>query len=218
MTSLCLFYSLPKRDNILLPQGSTAMVSRSKMARRFRHFGDGNLKKATTDFSPYKMYPHRAAYPSSRSAAAAAAADPPPSRTGWGNQVPPPAEALHLSIQHCCMVLSTISHLSANCKALGDSENKAIHTQAFKNLTATVLLSENIPLLHARLNYMLKFYWLQGDIRICLTSIIPAICFTVTWIICLAFSCTALSSFHSRVLLLTHKWKSRYKLRQRLHF
>lgn len=55
--SLCLFYSLPKGDNILLPQWSTAMVSGSKTARRFRHFGDGSPTKARTDFSPYKNVP-----------------------------------------------------------------------------------------------------------------------------------------------------------------
>lgn len=61
--SLCLFYSLPKEDNILLPQGSTVMVSGSKMARRFGHFGDGSLKKATTDFSPYKDVPTQGCTP-----------------------------------------------------------------------------------------------------------------------------------------------------------
>lgn len=55
--SLCLFYSLPKGDNILLPQGSTATVSGSKTARRFRCFGDGSPTKARTDSSPYKNVP-----------------------------------------------------------------------------------------------------------------------------------------------------------------
>lgn len=64
---------------------------------------------------------------SSQAAAAASAAELLLSGTGWGSQVPPPAEALHLSIQSC-MVFITITCLSANCKALGDSENKATHT------------------------------------------------------------------------------------------
>lgn len=51
---LGLFYSLPMRDNVLLPQGSTVMVSRSKTARRVRHPGDGSPTKTRRDFSPYK--------------------------------------------------------------------------------------------------------------------------------------------------------------------
>lgn len=51
------FYSLPKGNNILLPQGSTGIVSGSKTARRLRHSGDGSPAKARTDFSPYRNVP-----------------------------------------------------------------------------------------------------------------------------------------------------------------
>lgn len=143
------------------------------------------LQKLELSFSYYEnatqAYPHPGgadctvdANSSSHPAAAAAAAELLLSRIGWGSQVPPPAEAPHLSIQSC-LVFITISHLSANWKALGDSENKTVHRfkaiYRFKNLTAIVLLCEHMPLLHVRFNYMLKFYGLQWDRRICLTFI-----------------------------------------------
>lgn len=111
------------------------------------------LQKPEETLVPTKMYSHRAAHPSP-----AAAAELLLSGTSRESQVPPPAKAPHPSTQHCCMVHSTISHLSANCKALGDSENKAIHRGVQKAYSYSVL-SEDIPLLQARLNYLLKFYW-----------------------------------------------------------
>lgn len=116
------------------------------------------LQKPEQTLFPTKMSPHRAAHPSSHPAPAAELL---PSRTGWGSQVPPPAAAPTWA-SSTAAATQHIPNLPANCQALGDSENKAMHTQGFKNLTATVFLSEDIPLLQARLNYMLKFYWLQG--------------------------------------------------------
>lgn len=133
-----------QEDDIPLPQGSAATVSRPKMARWFIHFGyvwtysrcHQPYKKLEQTLVPTKL-PHTHTHTwvlltvdaDSRShpAAAASAAELLLARISWGSRVPPPAEALHLSIQSC-VVFITISHLSDHCKALGDSENKAMHT------------------------------------------------------------------------------------------
>lgn len=86
----------------------------------------------------------------------------------------------HLLLKHRTQVSRAARHLSPFriflliAKLLGTLKIKPYrhtHTQGFKNLTAVVLVSEHIPLMHMRFNCTLKFYRLQWDVRICLTFI-----------------------------------------------
>lgn len=157
--SLCLFYSLPKGDNILLPQGSTAMVLWIKGSKTVQTLWWWQPYKSQNRLQSPQKYTHVGLHTPARTQLQQQLQNHLHQRLAEGAR----SHLLpkHLSIPHCCIVHSTISHLSANCKALGDSENKAIHTQGFQNLTATVFLSEGTPLLHTRLNFKLKFYWLR---------------------------------------------------------
>jgi len=74
---------------------------------------------------------------SSHQTTAVATVEPLVSRTSGGSWVPPPAEAPHLGIQSCTG-FGTISHFPANCKALGDSDNKAIDTSYSYTVTISI--------------------------------------------------------------------------------
>lgn len=162
------------------------------------------LQKPEQTLVPTKMSPHRAAHPSSHPAPAAELL---PSRTGWGSQVPPPAAAptWASSTAACYTAQSHVFQIIA--KLLGILKIKLCTHRGSKTL-------------QLQCSYQTIYPYCKQDLTICLNSTdfrghkgllnfhyTSYLFYSYMDMLCLLMYST--DSFHSRLLLLTHKWKSR---------